>query len=478
LGVKPDRHQGLQDVRLNHWGAVLCEGVAYQPRDGGPHDPLNTTDCLRDAKLLREMGANTIRVYETYPWLDHTKCMSALEECGIYVMLDLAIPTISINREQPSYDTTVLVHYKQKVDAFARFPNTLAFLAGNEVTNDAKTTPASAHIKAALRDIKKYISTKSRTIPVGYADNDDPAIRNNIQDYFNCGDDADRADFYGINIYSWCGKSTFQQSGFDKRTSELSDYDRPVLLTEYGCNKGERRFDEIISLYGKDMQDVFSGGIVYEYSQEDNSYGLVHIKNTKAELLKDYSTVKEKFAKVKPKAISMASYQPRHRKRQCPKAACDCAFSTLTCRVNEKGELKENGEKVGEMVGTACGDGHCELIEADTAKGNYGPFSFCNATVRNSIVFSQAVNNGAKCSFDGFTDSVKVDSNTNLNQCSKLIPNLKTSTSPSKPKGFVEVDKKRPSYTEEGEGSKGKRGRGMGLLRPQLLIIPAFPSLS
>ncbi|KAJ9055926.1 40S ribosomal protein S27 [Entomophthora muscae] len=474
------------------------KGVAYQPRESGLHDPLNSTDCKRDAKLLKELGANTIRVYETYPWLDHTICMQEFEEKGIYVVFDLAIPEISINREQPHYDTDIFVHFKQKVDAFSGFSNTLAFLAGNEVTNDAKTTPASAHIKAALRDIKKYVSTKSRVIPVGYADNDDPDIRKNIQDYFNCGDDSDRADFYGINIYSWCGKSSFKESAFDQRTNELKDYDRPVILSEYGCNKGKRLFDEIKSLYGKDMQDVFSGGLVYEYSQETNNYGLVEIKGSKATPLEDYETVKTQFAGVDPKGVSMSSYTSRNKKRQCPKveegkwlassklpltpseAACDCILQTLPCRVNEQGEHKDNGQAVGALVGQACGDGNCELIESDTALGNYGPFSFCNTTVRNSIVFSQAVEKGAKCSFDGFASPVKPESSTKSTECADLPANMKSAPLASKPKGFTNAPK-RSKYADpddsdevDGKNSTTSKSKKSSQATP---LIPSFVTL-
>ena len=51
----------------------------------------------------------------------------------------------------------------------------------------------------------------------------------------------------------------------------------PYSLSEYGCIKGPRNFEEVASLYGTDMTPVYSGGLVYEYSEEGNDYGLVTI---------------------------------------------------------------------------------------------------------------------------------------------------------------------------------------------------------
>ena len=39
-----------------------------------------------------------------------------------------------------------------------------------------------------------------------------------------------------------------------------------------------RTFGDIKSLYSDDMTGVYSGGLVYEYSQEDSNYGLVNIQ--------------------------------------------------------------------------------------------------------------------------------------------------------------------------------------------------------
>ncbi len=50
------------------------------------------------ASLMKTLGANTIRVYTVDPTADHTGCMSAFDNAGIYVLLALDAPTASINR--------------------------------------------------------------------------------------------------------------------------------------------------------------------------------------------------------------------------------------------------------------------------------------------------------------------------------------------------------------------------------------------
>lgn len=62
-------------------------GVAYQLI---PEDPLIDTDqCIRDAKQMRDLGANAIRVYHVDPTGDHRGCMKAFEDAGIYLFVDL-----------------------------------------------------------------------------------------------------------------------------------------------------------------------------------------------------------------------------------------------------------------------------------------------------------------------------------------------------------------------------------------------------
>lgn len=225
---------------------------------------------------MAQLGTNVIRVYAIDPTADHSKCMALLEAAGIYVIQDLSNPTNSINRDSPEWTTDLFASYAAVIDEMAPYTNTLGFFAGNEVSNQVNNTDASAFVKAAVRDSKAYIKTKGyRTIGVGYATNDDAAIRSDLSDYFNCGATASAIDFWGYNIYSWCGNSSFTKSGYDQRTKEFANYSVPVFFAEYGCNVASegRLFTEVQAIYGSQMTDVWSGGIVYMYFEEANNYG-------------------------------------------------------------------------------------------------------------------------------------------------------------------------------------------------------------
>jgi hypothetical protein len=202
--------------------------------------------------------------------------MQLLQDNGIYLIQDLSNPSSSINREDPTWTTDLFASYAAVIDVMAPYSNVLGFFAGNEVSNDVNNTDASAYVKAAVRDMKAYIKTKGyRTIGVGYATNDDASIRINLAHYFNCGDDpASAIDFWGYNIYSWCGDSSYTLSGYDQRTAEFANYSVPAFFAEYGCNTVKPRvFSEVQAIYGKDMTNVWSGGIMYMYFQEVNDFG-------------------------------------------------------------------------------------------------------------------------------------------------------------------------------------------------------------
>jgi hypothetical protein len=243
-------------------------------------DPLaDETACKRDVPILQELGINIIRTYAIDPTADHKACMDMLTDAGIYIVSDLSEPSLSVNRDDPQWSTELFQRYKDVVDEMAKYSNVMGFFAGNEVSNNVTNTGASAFVKAAVRDTKKYIKDQqfSRWLGVGYAANDDKEIRAEIADYFNCGPTEESIDFWGYNIYSWCGESSMSKSGYDTQVEFFKSYSVPVFLAEYGCNEPtgakDRIWQETDALYTDEMTGVFSGGIVYMYFQEANDYG-------------------------------------------------------------------------------------------------------------------------------------------------------------------------------------------------------------
>ncbi|KHN96638.1 1,3-beta-glucanosyltransferase Gel1 [Metarhizium album ARSEF 1941] len=260
-------------------------GIDYQPGGSSANeDPIgDPTVCLRDIAVFKDLGVNAIRVYAVDNSLNHDKCMQALEDAGIYLVLDVNNPKYSLNRRNPgpSYNAKYLQSVFATVDMFARYPNTLAFFSGNEVINDEKDTDKAApYVKAVTRDIKNYMNSRGlRKVPVGYSAADVSSNRIQTAHYMNCGTDDMRSDFFAFNDYSWCN-SNFKQSGWDQKVKSFSDYGIAIFLSEYGCiDNGPRKFGEIGALMNSQMTSVYSGGLMYEYTYEANKYGIVELSD-------------------------------------------------------------------------------------------------------------------------------------------------------------------------------------------------------
>ncbi|EGP92403.1 unnamed protein product [Zymoseptoria tritici ST99CH_1A5] len=257
-------------------------GVDYQP--GGSSkaaDPIADVDgCKRDIEEFKKLGINTVRVYTVDNTANHDECMSALADAGIYLALDVNTPKYSINRADPaaSYNPTYLQSIFATIDAFANYDNTLLFFSGNEVINADNNTNCAPYIKAVTRDMRQYIGSRGyRKVPVGYSAADVESNGFEMAQYMNCGTDDQRSDFYAFNDYSWCSPSSFEKSGWDQKVKKYGDYSIPLFLSEFGCITNTRDFGEVASLYSDDMTSVYSGGLVYEYSEEGHGFGLVKI---------------------------------------------------------------------------------------------------------------------------------------------------------------------------------------------------------
>ncbi|KAI8067494.1 Glucanosyltransferase-domain-containing protein [Gongronella butleri] len=468
----------------------FIKGVAYQPRgQTGLIDPLaDATTCARDAALMSKLGLNLVRVYEVDPRKDHSQCMKSLADAGIYVLLDIATPKNSINRQHPDYTVQLFNAYKTTVNAFHDFDNMFGYIAGNEVTNDKTNTPASPFVKAAVRDVKHYIrQNKKKYLPVGYANNDDDDIRDAIRDYFSCGDEPEQVDFYGVNIYEWCGASSYRTSGYSKRTEELAQFAKPVFLSEYGCNLASPRpFTEVEAIYSKPMTDVWSGGIAYEWTQEANNYGLVKVNGPllggggnnstingtavavaggnstttpitggasggsssaagEVELLPDFKNLQEQLSLVKPQGVMMDSFNEQRTVPKCPPntqnwkastklpptpsdAACQCMTEAISCSASDKvTRVYANGTAViGAQLDAMCGLVSCKDISGNGETADYGAFSFCSPKEKLSWLYHMySQNNKGTCDFDG--NAVRVTpKRKDIQACATLDPDLST----------------------------------------------------
>lgn len=267
---------------------------------------------------MQRLGINTVRIYNLDPSIDHTQCMSIFNAAGIYLILDVnsPLPNESINRVQPwtSYNPDYMRRVFQIVEAFKNFNNTLGFFSANEVINEESDPSVPAYIRAVTRDIKDYITAHSRRyIPVGYSAADVRPLLSDTFNYLSCdlsNDTSSRIDFFGLNSYSWCGsQATYQTSGYDVLVSQFSNTSIPIFFSEFGCNEIKpRTFTEIGAIYSLPMAGVFSGGLVYEYSEEPNEYGLVTINSDNSiDLKADYQNLLSEYGNIDLRALTAAN---------------------------------------------------------------------------------------------------------------------------------------------------------------------------
>lgn len=287
-------------------------GITYQP--GGSSgfsadaDPLSDADtCLRDAIIMQKLGVNTVRVYNLDADLDHNECMSIFNAAGIYMLLDVNSGLYGqyIDRTDPSstYTLDYMEHIFSIVEAFWGFPNVLGFFAGNEIINESSDESVPMYIRAIVRDLKEYIALHApRTIGVGYSAADVADMLTDTWAYLGCELDNStysKMDFFGLNDYEWCGDSSYTESGYSNLVTDFAGTDIPVFFSEYGCNNiRPRTFTNVPVLYGDEMAGL-SGGLVYEYSEETDAYGVVAINSsTEITLLEDFNYLMEEFAKI------------------------------------------------------------------------------------------------------------------------------------------------------------------------------------
>lgn len=363
-------------------------GIDYQPGGSGANlDPLADTDiCKPDIENFKKLGVNVIRVYSTDNSKSHDECMKLLADAGIYVVLDANNPLYSINRDDPhgSYNTVYLQSVFATIDAFAKYPNTMAFFSGNEVIHDlANTTRAARYVKATDRDMRAYIKSRNyRKILVGYSAADVSTNRMQTAAYFNCGADDERSDFFAFNDYSWC-TSDFKTSGWDKKVEAFADYGLPIFLSEYGCIQNTRDFGEIEALMSDDMTGVYSGGLMYEYTNETNGYGIVEIQGGQDKGGVDQTGKRKElqgfaaFAKALkdfPAPTGDGGYTKTSKSQPCPTADEDWEVDTTTLPSIPKGAEKFFKEGAGKGPGLKGTGSQWAVDQAsdseDTGKGS------------------------------------------------------------------------------------------------------------
>jgi len=262
-------------------------------------------------------GVNTVRVYNIDPEVhigqfqvnnSYDTFMAYAESKGLYVVVAITPPGFTpwtycvLNRNgvptggypggpDNCYPWCLLTYGQAVIRQFAKYPNTLMFVVGNEVMNDANTWKAAPCVKGYLADLKSYMrrcENSMRYIPLVYAaaDNGLPTLSADLNnrykaEYLVCGSPAQRLDIFGLNIYRWCSSEcTFSSCAYLRMHDQLKHLPVPLLLTEFGCREfyydtlqptpqmGQRDWRQLQALYGANMTGSWTGGTAYAYGVE------------------------------------------------------------------------------------------------------------------------------------------------------------------------------------------------------------------
>ncbi|KAJ6012294.1 hypothetical protein N7499_012738 [Penicillium canescens] len=386
-------------------GSNYIRGIAYQEDyDARGTNTIGSSDstkyldplispsyCAHDIPYLVQLRTNVIR-NAIDPMLDH----NGLEQ----------------------YD-----RYTWDIDALHQYDNVIGFFAGNEVVNHANQ------------------SAGDRTsLAVGYATTDHEDYRLSLSDYLNCGDRPSSLDFFGYNIYEFCGDSSFKTSDYEARTEEYRrNYSIPVLFSEYGCNTVKpRKFKDVPVLFGSNMNSVWSGGILYMYFETPNDYGIVSAgDHLSISAQADYSYYSGAIESASPTGINSGSYSPTNSPHACPtvdniwrvisshlppapnKELCSCMLDALECVVKSN----VGPHELGKLFEQVCGNskGACDGISDNATSGEYGAYSVCSSRDQLSFVFDRYfhAHKAPACDFNGAA-TIKA-ANIATGNCKKLI---------------------------------------------------------
>jgi len=480
--------KGKKFFYSNNGTEFFIRGVAYQadyssPTSGSGSSSLNYVDpladvesCKRDIPYLTQLRTNVVRTYAVSPNASHDECMNALADAGIYVISDLSAPSQSIQSDNPSWDADLFTRYSQVIDAFAKYPNVIGFFAGNEVANRINNTASMAYVKAAVRDMKSYIKQKNyrTSLAIGYATDDDATVREQVSNYLVCDTAEDSIDFFGYNIYEWCGDSSFSTSGYEDRTKEFADYPVPAFFSEYGCNQPRPRlFSDVPVLFGPQMDNVWSGGIVYMYFETENHFGLVSTSGNSVKTLTDFNNLSSQMKKATPTGVNSASYSVSTTVgRSCPTVdasnwlaasvlppspnadLCACMYNTLECVPADDISSKQMSDIFGYLGGKK---GAMNGVATNATTGQYGAYSMCNAKQRLGWALNRyyQLQNKASdaCGFSGAATLVKPTSAPSCSAQSSVISAIGTAGSNNVNGGLVASGSAGATSTSKGAGA-------------------------
>jgi hypothetical protein len=186
-----------------------------------------------DARLLKDMGANTLRLY--HHLYDKELFRRLYKEYGFYVLLGDVLGGYAVDSgatwtdgtdyRNPAQQERMLEGVRKMVEEFKDEPYVLMWVLGNEnvygVGNNSGKAPDAFF--ALVDRAAELIHTLDPTRPVAIANGD-------VLNLAVLREKAPHIDVFGANVYR--GEQGFGRSFFQDVREQL---DKPVLVTEFGA---------------------------------------------------------------------------------------------------------------------------------------------------------------------------------------------------------------------------------------------------
>jgi hypothetical protein len=154
-------------------------------------------------------------------------------------------------------------------------------------------------------------------------------------------------------------------------------------LSEFGCNTNTRKFEEITSLYSSQMTSVYSGGLVYEYSQEEANYGLVDISGNSVTERPDFAALQSAY-KSTAAPTGDGGYKATGSASNCPPAADNWAVSSSLLPIMPAGAQKYMTSGAGAGPGNQGTTGSQNAGTASTGLSGSGTSSGSSSATTSS----------------------------------------------------------------------------------------------
>jgi glycosyltransferase involved in cell wall biosynthesis len=249
----------------------FVRGVSYGPfRPGPTGEPFPEKSAMeRDFALLRELGANTLRIYHVPP---QSICQLAAE-FGLRLLVGVPWPQHLRFLDTREARDDIRRRVREAAEKLRGVPNLLGILIGNEIPPEVVRWYGPARVEAFLGDLVDEVRQANPEALVSYANFP-------MTEYL----DLPGLDFVSFNVYLHRDQDLRR---YLSRLQNLADF-RPVVLSEFGIDsirEGEDHQAQIMEQTVTAAADLgLAGAIAFSFTDEwhtgghdieDWSFGLV-----------------------------------------------------------------------------------------------------------------------------------------------------------------------------------------------------------